>query len=402
MPISRKLAAVAAFFVIGAAVAGCGSSVSGNSVATVAGNPISLQAFKHWAYVAAKEQAAQYAQEGVTEPPLISSDPTNFSSCTKALKAGIPSLRTSTDAALKADCKQLYGQTETTVLNFLIQSYWLQLAAHKAGIKNTNFSTAFNKAFKKQFPTKAKQQAYLTSTLKSTGQTLADMEFTYGVQQLLGKLVKRGEKPVNAKAIAAYYAAHKTSFGTAETRDLHLIRTKTQANAQAAFNALKGGQSWDKVAKQYAADASAKANGGLLSNITSGEEEAAVNKAIFAASANQLTGPVKGIFGYYVLEVTKITAATQESLAKATPAIKSQLTSTESNSAEQAVLKKAQKDFKSKTKCRTPNYQTTYCANYVKPKTTTTATSTPSTSTSTTTSSTSTSTATTSATTTTK
>jgi foldase protein PrsA len=374
MPISRKLAAVAAFFVIGAAVAGCGSSVSGNSVATVAGNPISLQAFKHWAYVAAKEQAAQYAQEGVSEPPLISSDPTNFSSCTKALKAGIPSLRTSTDAALKADCKQLYGQTETEVLNFLIQSYWLQLAAHKAGIKNKSFSSAFNKAFKKEFPTKAKQKAYLASTLKSTGQTMADMQFTYGVQALLGKLMKREEKPINAKAIAAYYAAHKSSFGTAETRDLHLIRTKTQATAQAAYNALKGGQSWDNVAKQYAADASAKANGGLLSNITSGEEEAAVNKAIFAASANQLTGPVKGIFGYYVLEVTKINPATQESLAKATPTIKSQLTSSESTSAEQAVLKKAQKDFKSQTKCRAPNYQTTYCTNYVAPKTTTTPT----------------------------
>ncbi len=59
MRISRKLAALAAFFVVGAAVAGCGSSIPGNSVATVAGNPITLQAFNHWMYVAAKEQAAQ-------------------------------------------------------------------------------------------------------------------------------------------------------------------------------------------------------------------------------------------------------------------------------------------------------------------------------------------------------
>ena len=59
-------------------------------------------------------------------------------------------------------------------------------------------------------------------------------------------------------------------------------------------------------------------NGGLLSGVTPGEEESAVNKAIFANPVNKLVGPIKGIFGYYVLEVTKITPATQESLAKAT------------------------------------------------------------------------------------
>lgn len=371
---SRKLAAVAAFFVIGAAVAGCGSSVSGNSVATVAGNPISLSAFNHWAYVAAKEQAAQYAQQGVNEPPIISSNPTNFSSCEKAIRAAIPSLRSATDAALKSDCKQVFTSTSTEVMNFLIQSYWIQLAAHKAGIKSSNIDASFEKLFKKQFPTAKKQQAYLASTLKASGETLADMKYTYRSQQLLTKLMKRVEQPVNAKTIAAYYAAHKSSFGTAETRDLHLVRTKTQAQAQAAYNALKSGSSWDSVAKQYAADASAKANGGTLTNISSGEEEAAVSKVIFATPVNQLAGPVKGIFGYYVLEITKITPATQESLAKATPAIKSQLSSTNGQAAETKVLKNAEKAWKGQTKCRTPHYQTTYCSNYVAPKTTTTPT----------------------------
>lgn len=344
-------------------------------MATVAGNPITLKAFNHWAYVAAKEQAAQYASQGV--PPIISSNPTNFSSCMKAIRAGIPTLRTAADATLKSDCKQVYSSTETEVMNFLIQSYWIQAAAHKAGINGSNLSAKFDKALSKQYPTKAKVNAYLAAALKSSGQTKADMFFTYRVQSLLEKLIKRAKKPVTSKAIAAYYAAHKSTFGSAETRDLHLIRTKTQSSAQAAYNALKGGQSWDTVAKHYAADASAKANGGSLSNATSGEEESAASKAIFSAPLNQLTGPVKGLFGYYVLEVSKITPATQESLAKATPAIKSQLNSTGSQSAEQDVLKAAQKAWTNQTKCRSPHYTTSYCSNYVKPKTTTTATSTP-------------------------
>jgi hypothetical protein len=66
MRISKKLAALGAFFVVGAAVAGCGSSVPGNSVATVAGNPITLQAYKHWMYIAAKGATAQAAQQALT------------------------------------------------------------------------------------------------------------------------------------------------------------------------------------------------------------------------------------------------------------------------------------------------------------------------------------------------
>ena len=382
MRISRKLAALAAFFVIGAIVAGCGSSIPGNSVASVAGNPISLSAFNHWMYVAAKEQAAQYASEGANEPPIVSSNPTNFKSCESEIRAGIPQLRTATEASLASDCKQVFNQDLTEVMNFLIQSYWLQADAHRVGIDASKVNANFSKAIKKEFKTTKALDTYL----KSSGQTEQDMLFQYRSSSLYAKLVKRLQKKVTSAQIAAYYAAHRSAFGSPETRNIHLVRTKTAAKAQAAYNALKHGTSWNVVAKNYAVDASARSNGGTLDGVTSNQEEAAVNKAIFSASANTIVGPVKGIFGYYVLEVTKITAATQESLAKATPSIKSQLTSTSQSAAETKVTSAAKKNWKGKTTCRT-NYQTTYCSNYKAPKTTTSTTATPST-TSTTTSST--------------
>ena len=55
----RVTAALCAFFVVGAVIAGCGSGVPGDSVADVAGNPITTQAFNHWMFVAAKSQQAQ-------------------------------------------------------------------------------------------------------------------------------------------------------------------------------------------------------------------------------------------------------------------------------------------------------------------------------------------------------
>ena len=375
MRISRKLAALAAFFVIGAAVAGCGSSIPGNSVASVAGTPISLQAFQHWMYVFAKSQAAQYAAEGIKEPPIVSSNPTNFSSCVKAIRAGIPQLRTSPTATLDSDCKQVFSQDSTAVLNFLIESYWLQAEANRVGINASKVDAAFGKAILKEYKTTKAFDSYLNST----GQTREDQLFQYRVSTLYEKLLKRNEKKVTSAAIASYYNAHKAGFGTPESRDLHLVRTKTEAEAQAAYNALKSGQSWDTVAKKYAADASSKADGGLVNGVSPSEYEAAVSKVIFSASPNTIVGPIKGVFGSYVLEVTKITAATQESLAKATPAIKSQLTSTESSAASTKVLDTAKNHWKSKTTCRAPHYLTTNCSNYTAPATTTSATPTPTT-----------------------
>jgi foldase protein PrsA len=372
MRISRKLAALAAFFVIAAAIAGCGSSVQTNSVADVAGNPISLQAFNHWMYVAAKGQAAQAAQQGQAEPIIVPSDPPKFAGCLKQVKAQIPSLAATAKKTLVSDCSQLFTQYTTQVLGFLIQGYWYQADAYRQGIRYTSadLTKAFNKAFKTEFKTKTAFNAYL----KSSGQTKADILFQLRVNAIYAKLIKRFEKPATAAAIQAYYNAHKSQFGTQATASLHLVRTTSQAKAQAALNALKSGQSWDTVAKQYAEDASAKTNGGVLTGVTNGEEEAAVNKVIFASPVNKLEGPIKGVFGFYVLEVTKSTPAVTESLAKATPTVKQTLTQQAQTKAEAKVTAEAKKNFGKQTTCRTPYYQVTMCANYKAPKTTTTTT----------------------------
>jgi foldase protein PrsA len=95
---------------------------------------------------------------------------------------------------------------------------------------------------------------------------------------------------------------------------------------------------------------------------------------IFASPVNKLEGPIKGVFGFYVLEVTKSTPAVTESLAKATPTVKQTLTQQAQTKAEAKVTAEAKKNFGKQTTCRTPYYQVTMCANYKAPKTTTTTT----------------------------
>ncbi len=76
-----------------------------------------------------------------------------------------------------------------------------------------------------------------------------------------------------------------------------------------------------------------------------GEEEKALDTAIFSARKNVLSGPVKTPFGYYIFKVASITAGTQQTLSQAEASIKQQLTSTH----QQEALSKFVKEFRKRS-----------------------------------------------------
>ena len=59
MKIKRFIPALGAFFVLGAPLPAAAAASPATPSPSVAGNPITLQAFNHWMFVAAKSQAAQ-------------------------------------------------------------------------------------------------------------------------------------------------------------------------------------------------------------------------------------------------------------------------------------------------------------------------------------------------------
>jgi parvulin-like peptidyl-prolyl isomerase len=356
------ITALCAFFVVGAAVAGCGSGVPGDSVADVAGNPITTQAFNHWMYVAAKSQAAQ----SPGSPVIVPNDPPNFTHCIAQVQKQVPSLAKTSTKTLKADCKQLFTSLSSQVLDFLIKGYWYQAEAAKLGIKVTDAQVqkAFNAAKAQQFQTAAQFQQFLAQT----GQTMQDILFRFRINQLFMKLIARHQVKVTPATIKQYYEAHLSQFGTPQSRNIRVVLTKTLAQANAAKKALESGQSWDAVAKKYSTDPTSKNHGGLLPNVTKGQEDPALDQAAFSASVNKLGGPVKGQFGYYVYEVTKITKATQQSLAQATPLITQTLNGQGQTTAQAALDKQVKKAWLSQTNCR-PDYSMADCKGYKAPKT---------------------------------
>jgi foldase protein PrsA len=361
----RSIPALGAFFVVGALiVSGCGSSTPGDSVAVVAGNPVTLQAFNHWMYVAAKGQAEQ----SPGTPVIVPNDPPNFTKCITQVKAEIPSLKKTADKTLKTDCGDLFTSLSGQVMDFLIKAYWYQADAHKLGIRITDaqVNKALATAKKQQFSTSAQYQTFL----KTSGQTTADILFRVRVNQIYAKLTARHSTTVTPAAIAAYYAAHKASFGTAETRNMRIVLTKTAAEASAAKAAIQGGQSWTAVAKKYSTDPTTKDKGGLLTGVTAGQQDAALSTAAFAAPANKLLGPIKSQYGYYVLDVIKITPATQKTLAQSTTLIKTTLAGQLTTAAQNAVDAHAKQDWLKRTTCR-KLYAMADCNGYKAPKTAT-------------------------------
>jgi foldase protein PrsA len=375
----RSIPALCAFFVVAALiVAGCGSSSSSSSVsastvpstdaAVVAGNPITKRAVLHWMYVDAKGEAAQ----SPGSPVIVPTDPPEFPKCIAQVKKEIPTLAKESDAKIRTACQSAFTSYSQAVMGFLITGYWYQGTAHKLGINLTHAQLvqAINKA---KVSSGIKTAAAYKTFLASSGYTDADIAFRIRISTIFMKLLKRHPTAVTNAEIASYYAAHKASYGSAEKLNLRIVLAKTQANANAAKSALQSGQSWDAVAKKYSIDPTTKDTGGLLKGITAKEEDAALSKAAFAAPVNQLQGPVKGQFGYYVFKVLSQTPATQQTLAQATKAIKATLTTQKQGAAEAAVNKLASSQWKSSTVCN-QLFATTDCVNYVKPKATASAT----------------------------
>src|ERR1700759_4386837 len=257
--VMRTIFALGTAAIVSVLLAACGGSsgtgVSSDSVAEVAGNQITTQAFNHWMYVAAKSQAAQ----SPGQPVIVPTDPPQFTKCIANVRQAVPSLAKQSDKTLRGDCQQLFTSLSGQVMDFLIKSYWYQAEAHRLGmsVSNAQVQKAYNQA---------KQQAYPTASafnnfLSQTGFTVPDLMYRFRVSQLFQKLAAKHSTKVTPATIQAYYNSHKAQFGKPETRDIRIVLTKTEAQAQAAKQALSKGQSWTVVAKKYSTDAQSKNKG---------------------------------------------------------------------------------------------------------------------------------------------
>ena len=201
----------------------------------------------------------------------------------------------------------------------------------------------------------------------------SDILFRVRLDTLSNKLrekVTKGKDKVTDAEVAAYYNKNKQRFAQPERRDLRIVLTKTKPKALQARQAIDSGTPFKTVAKKFSIDQASKAQGGVLLAVAKGQQEKALDTAIFKAKKGQLNGPIKTQFGYYVFKVQKVTPATQQSLAQAKETIKQLLASQNQQKALDSFVKDFRKKWKDKTNCR-KDFVTQDCKNAPKPKKTT-------------------------------
>ena len=324
------------------------------------------------------EVAVAATAPGSLAPPL---DSPNFTACVAFHQKNDPKppkgTPNPTPASLKTTCQQAYTGALQQAAPFLITADWLQ---GEAADQNITLSAADAQKMLKtiedqMFKTPAALQAFLAES----GETNADLLYRVRIETLRNKLqtkITSAKTTVTPAQIAAYYKQNVTkSYSTPETRDLRVVLVKTNALALHVRALIQGGQSIGAVARKFSADPATKARGGALIGVKKGDEEAALDTAIFNAHVGQLVGPVKTSFGYEVFRLQKITPAKTQTLAQATPAIRQTLMTNAQQAALTAYGKHFQDKWMSRTLCA-KGYIVAECKNAPKSKTSTTTTST--------------------------
>ncbi len=241
-----------------------------------------------------------------------------------------------------------YKQLRASIVNYLVQNEVIKAKAAEMGVKVTD----------KQLQDRMKQivqqvggQKKLDALLKQQAVTQAQLEEQLKAQMLQDAVQQKvyADIKITPAQIEKYFndPANKSQFNVAESVDARHVLVKTKAEAEkvrALLEADNTDANWKKVAKQYSTDPGSKNNGGSLGNFPKGRMVKAFEDVAFALKVGEISQPVKTQFGYHIIEVTKKTPASKQTLAQAKATIEQQLKYQEQATAWQKWLTTAMKD----------------------------------------------------------
>jgi foldase protein PrsA len=368
----RILLALGAFFVAVTVLVACGSSdnsIPGDAVASVDGTPITRAEYDKWAEITAKGSAQGGAAVVVPDPPT-------FTRCIATLRRQSRPARgqpAPTDVTLRAQCRSQNEALVQQTMGTLIQELWIEKEAKDQGVTISDAEVQRQLATTKRqsFPRPGDYEKFL----RQSGMSQEDVLDRIRTQALAAKLTRKIQNsaaPVTEAQIQSYYDRNRSQFAVPERRDVQVILTRTQAQANTAKSAVEGGTSWAAAARQYSTDAASKAAGGVLRGVTGGQQDRAFDQAAFTARKGVIVGPVRGQFGFYVIRVIGITPARQTSFADARAQIRALLQQQGQQEKMSTFLRDFQDHWKGETNCR-QGFVVALCKNAPTPRTTSTA-----------------------------
>ena len=152
----------------------------------------------------------------------------------------------------------------------------------------TEVKKEFTKIKTQEFPKASEFEKFLASSGQTVSDLLLRVKLNLLSQKIQKKIVKDKGTVTAGRRSPSTTTKTSRSYGTPEKRNVQIILTKTEAAAKSAKKEVESGKSFASVAKSVSIDPTSKANGGLLKEVVQGEEEKALDTAIFSTGKNVL------------------------------------------------------------------------------------------------------------------
>jgi hypothetical protein len=279
-------------------------------------------------------------QRSASEPEVLT--PPAFAACVQRLKEepATPEDIEAGPSKLRQECHERYRGAQEQALESLIATVWVLEGARELGTDPRGLTAI----------------AELERDVR--GGTTIDPQLGSRAKrevETINAAVARRVKPVSSNEVAVYYARHRDKFAAKEElRDVELAKTDTEAKAYQVKQELAGGKAFAQVVKESGVREADYAKEGLAIELRSDTYgEPSLNRAMFAARPNVLSGPVGTTFGWFVFEVKRIRPARYKPLRSVAASIRAQLTRDGRHHALIAFVEAWQAKWTARTSCRT-------------------------------------------------
>jgi peptidyl-prolyl cis-trans isomerase C len=156
----------------------------------------------------------------------------------------------------------------------------------------------------------------------------------------------RSKNPVTDEAAQAEYDKFKAANSGQEYRARHILVEK-EDEAKDIIKQIKGGASFEELAKKLSKDTGSAANGGDLDFANPNNFVPEFSKAMTALEKGQMTEePVKSQFGYHIIKLEDVRAASFPGFDDVKAQIKQRLEQQKMGEFQASLVEKAKTDYK--------------------------------------------------------
>jgi parvulin-like peptidyl-prolyl isomerase len=206
-----------------------------------------------------------------------------------------------------------YAQVREASLSNLIQTRWVRGEAEERGItvSERDVQESFDQIVEQQLGGQKGYERFLEDSPfdEAAVQEVAELS---AISSSLQEQALPATPEVSESEVQDYYEANSEQFEQPETRDVRVLLNPDEEKVEEAKAQLEqdsSEQGWEKVAKRFSTDDATKNQGGLRSGVTQGQNEPALDEAIFTAPQGELLGPITAESGSYLIQVESVTPA---------------------------------------------------------------------------------------------